>query len=251
MATFLEQLIDLSLRDNEAFTAMMDGHSREITPELAIEAHGIFIEAMKTQQFGYAAKAACTASSLYLALGDRHAGLKHYIYFQQMRYMVASTEEAYQNIREVATGLISMAEEISAFDLAFASATLAANCAYFTGDLQDAPAAKEQWMRLTLGDLILASGYGPRAVRDDLEQFVSLLTGFMEIITTLVPSPDTVLELQLRQLAQAVENFVPEDFRFQIYGDSTKSANSARWLAVLSRRFGNSDVAKRRLELLG
>jgi hypothetical protein len=248
MAPFLDQAINLALQDPTAARAFMDQHSSEITSQLAQEAHDRFLNAAQAQQWSYAMAAASISSSLYLRLGQRYEGLRNYFYLHQTRYLAASSEEEYQDIRETAIQLISYAEEISALDVAFEAATLAANCSYFTADLMRMPAEKERWLRLALNDLILASGYGPHAKGDGLEQFVSLLTGFSENFTQLVPTPDSALQIRLGQLTQAVEQFVPEDFQFQRIGDWNKTVHSARWLAVLSRRFGNSDVARRRLE---
>lgn len=249
MNPILEQLMNVALEDAGAFRVLADRYSQEITPELADEAHAVFMQASQAGQIGFAAAATVTASNLYLRLGNHYQGLRHFILFQQVRYMAASSADLYQDVRQHAAGLIKNAEEIGALDLAFETATLAANCSFFTADLQDTPGGKEAWLRQTLADLITASRYGPQAGRDGLEQFVSLLGGFAESFTTLVPTPDAALEQELRLLTQAVEGFVPVDFQFRIAGDARKSAANARWLAVLSRRFGSSENARRRLEL--
>lgn len=248
MRPLLDQLITLSGSNPQAFATLLNNHTHEITPHLAEEAHERFKQALQGQQAGYAAASAYVASILFSSLKQPYEGLKNYIHYLQVRYMAASTEEAYQAIRDEGTTSIANAELISAFDLAFALGTLVANCGYFASDAQKVSAQKEFWLRLTLNDLVVASGYGPHANRDDLEQFVSLLTGFSEAFTMLVPSPSPSIGLRLRQLTLAVEQVVPIDFKFTMVSDTDKTVASARWLALLSYRYGNATLAKRRLE---
>jgi hypothetical protein len=76
MASFLDQVISLTLQDPDAARALMEKHSSEITPQLAQEAHNRFLDAAEAQQWGYAIAAASTSSSLYFRLGQRYEGLK-------------------------------------------------------------------------------------------------------------------------------------------------------------------------------
>jgi hypothetical protein len=249
VTALLEQLLDLALRDPQAYAALRDSRIDEITPQLASETRQRFKDASREQRPGDAAAAAFVASGLYLVLGQRHESLQNYYDFQQIRYMAANTEEQYRGVREDLLGIVPMAEEIGSLDLAFKAATLAADCSYWASQLPDVSAFKERWLRQTLGDLVVAASYGPNAPSGgESERFVSLLAAFTEAFTTAVPAPDGAAEQQLRELARSIEGFVPIEFEY--IGGPEKTVVDGRLLALLAYRYGNQSVAKKRLEFV-
>jgi hypothetical protein len=250
MTPLLQQLIDSVLDDPDSFDALRNQYREQLTPQLADEARTAYQEAMRAQQGSRALGAAMVASTLYLTVGDRYRGLRCYIDAQQVRFMLADSQEVYQDIRSECTKLVSMADQIAALDLGFDAATIAANCCYFTARLHDDAEQQALWLRQTLDDLNLAAAYGPQGAKGAwLYQYVSLLSAFIEEFTTLVPTPNVAQERQLRQLAQSVEEFVPVGY--SVEGDPERSAAFAKRLALLSYRFGSREVAQQRLARAG
>jgi hypothetical protein len=220
-----------------------------LTPELAGEARAAFVQAAAAGEPDVALAAVIAASMMWLRLGDRQQAAVNYVDWQQLEYMRADTPAEYATAREGLQRAVAMADELGDRDQAFKAGGIAADCSFWASEAATAPGEKDEWLLHAMRDLLALQPSVDIALqpsvdserRADYERFVSLLAAVATRAMSTFWSQPTRTEATdlLRQLAHLADATVPVDFSYQLAGDPSKTAATARVLARLVDEHGD------------
>jgi hypothetical protein len=252
--------------DSAALRRLLDGYPEHEPSDLAARAREIWKEEMGSAgNLDRAMGAAIVANAVYGAVGDEENGLRAGYDFLQSRYMLADDPDAYESVRAQLGRVYARASGLGLTDLAFRTATLAADCTYFAGTGMEEPARRAAVMDVLLADLLTtchALRLCPACRTEvplDFERFVSLVAAGYEVFERALSDLSTAglwlpddaaaqeFTARMRRLAAAVEELVPADFSYERFGDAEKSAETAGTLSRLSREYGSREGARSRL----
>lgn len=225
-------------------------HVNEITPELAIEARDVFDQALDASQTGLARAAIWVATMIHLQLGNRYEALKAMIDFHQHEFMAANTAEAYVAVSESCDSLIPKAKEITALDLVFRAALVAADSAFYAANSSSTEKERQPWLLNAVRQLVVAADNWQSSLGTNwLRKFATLLGATIDEVEQRLWSETEQEEIRVatRRLTAATEESLPAIFEFP--GEPEKTATLARFLARLSYQHGNATVARSRLDV--
>jgi hypothetical protein len=252
--------------DPEGLLGLLADHPEHDPHEVAARAREIWKEeATSGRSADRAQGAALLANALYRALGDEERSLRAGYEFLEIRYALAGDPEAYGSVREQLARLFARASELGIADLGFEAAALAADCTFFALREVEEPDRQARTVDVLLDDLLSTCDALRRCsdcrerVPLSFERFVSLSAATCEAVEVTLSGlgsasallPDGAsregLDARMRRLAAAVEELVPDGFRYALHGAPEKSATTAGTLSRLSQQYGSRERARERL----
>ncbi|MEO8368163.1 MAG: CHAT domain-containing protein [Candidatus Solibacter sp.] len=223
----------------------------KITSGLAAAADVITKDGLSRGQGQLAFAASLFAARAHLQLGQRELALQSMLDQHQVRFMMAEKAGEYAALRKNSLDMAKNADGINRKDLTFAFATVAADSAYFQGQAPDEKSKDE--VRLTaLEDVLFAIPLLQYSTgRMWTERFVSLTGAVVSEATGELHVGQEKYDALLKKIAAATEQRIPADFEFTVpqIGDRIKTIATARELAELSYRYGNSQMGSARLAI--
>jgi hypothetical protein len=226
----------------------VDAHQAEIDAALAAAAKQAFGEAIRAGNAGMALAAGRCATRFFLGLGDRHAALGMQIDIQSLLFMLASTVEEYEGVRDGCRQLLGLARQIAAEDLAARSELVAADACYFAAEAAH-PRDRIVHLRASLEHLVGIMHGGVEHLRPaERDKLVSLLAGATSRARSQLWSDEHGLRALVRALAAAAERHIAPDFEYSL--DPAQATKISLALAQLSLEHGAVAAADARLRAL-
>ena len=219
-------------------------HPQAVTKERAERVSGTARQAMMQGQFETASVLWMVAAGLWMRLQDAERMSRAHLQYLETNYMLASTPEAYAQVRALAHHFSDGLRKAQNRQLAAASDVIAADCAFWASEGTQDEAGAIELRVACLEDLQRAGNDADVIEGGHLERYASLATAIFQTATKTNwgRSQDHAEEL-LVDLAAATERLVPVEYSFS---DAEKTMHVATWLATLSDEYGNPDVAARR-----
>lgn len=239
MDSLIEQLLHAASGKEGHLEQELDKHRQRITPQLGAAARKLFEEAFDARDGNRALAAATVASVIYRRLGDQANEVRNLIDSMQLQFMRAERVEEYSRVRDNSRQLMALADGLPSPPMAFKAAVLAADCAFFASESTTIGPANEDWLVITLRDLVLACDRA-KGVEHNVwfVKFVDLLSTAVDRAMTRFwadAEKDQVAAL-LRHIAAAVEALIPADFKFP--GDAVQTSKIAAVLTQLADEYG-------------
>lgn len=189
----------------------------------------------------------------HLSRNERYEALETFIDYHQVRFMLAETVEAYEEVRTSGIELSSKAELRQANDLAFRAAVLAADSAFFAAQVETDRDARRQWQLNSVEDLVLANRFAAHYTSEVwFARYVSLLSHTASQVASRFYGDEAEEKIKghLKDITSTVERIVPVGFQFHPpVGGLEKTIAAARSLARLSYRYGSAPIASQRLRV--
>lgn len=218
----------------DRLSSALSRHSGDLTYALASAAS----ERVDSVRDPYNLTGWLLAAEIYTRLGDKERAIESYINLGQARYMAADTLDEYRDTRDLALSVIERADSEGLGVLAYYAAVLAADCAYYAGEVSSG-GERFAWRVTALEDIVHAAGrISPGSTGPWFVRFVDLLAVIANLImgaNPAGPDSDRVIEL-LHGAAVAARRLVPETFQFP--GDANQTANIRSTLERLREEYG-------------
>ena len=247
----VEDLIKAVGKSGQALEAWFDQNDQEVTPALGDQAHDVFTEAIHKGDVARAVDAAIAASFVYMRVGQWRKALRSRLDYHQVQFMVVDAAGAYQTIRDDTSSILAKALDAGFDDVAFQSAVLMADCAYFASRSVDEHSKRERFLLLAIEDLETAATHVSSQDKPVwMERFVSLLSATVDDALSWywTDEPRALRDQGLQRLAERVEAVIPVDLRLSVV--SMHEAQVAQALASLSFQFGTPGLGDARMAVV-
>ena len=243
----LRLLVDAT--DPAQFESLFKQHDARMTVEFAQRAGGLWSYALDAKKYGLGQRAAMIAARAFLRNNKRAESIRAFFEYTQFSFLGANTPDEYNDVRNSMRGIGEKAQAIHAADTAFMALTRAAECGFFAVDGEPDFYKQQDWMRLSVSDLVEAGAVMPANAITELPNFFST---FVDVLCALFNKTrervwlnDPQMEGEWwRKLAAVVERSVPVEY--ELPGPENHAKRRA--LAALSEQFGNPEMALKRLE---
>ena len=234
------------------FQAWMKKRSSDFTPPLAAAVEDLSQRAAEAGSLDTARLAAILASMMYRQLDLPQPELRNALMVAQVGFMKAETLAEYDSLRGSLTGMKERALALHLSAEAFQAAVALADAAWFANETPEAKQNRRDSLLPTLADLRQAYTLMPaQPSRLWTEKLVSLTGKVADESQQRITADYDQTQSALKALTPLIEAHIPADFAYTFAqaGDARKTVATARALAALSYRFGNTAMAGARLSL--
>lgn len=240
----LKSALEEVAKGPDAMAAWIDQHPESHEAAFLDEAKRYATAAMQAGQFPAALAANVLVTTIHMHRGDREGALRSKLQEVEVLYMLAETEEAYEQAYDIALSLRRLAGEAGLAVPEFWATTLAADSAYWCSTVVAGDGQRRGWLRKALDLLRRTDPPAREDAAGPWSRFVSGLVATYQTVTGEGWGADQdAVTAELRELATLVERRIPADFAFD---DPQKTAHAAHHLSDLSARFGDRQAAAAR-----
>jgi len=254
MNNLLRKLIEAAIANQQTLELLLKKHANHLSLNMAKQAIQIFKQAVSTGNGEMALAASHVAASIYLYFEKKYEALDCNIAFYHLKFIRASTQEQYREIRVGCQHIISASQEIEAYDLLFRVWTLAAECSFFAYKSEKEHKIADQWLYRAFMDIVAASNAGiqVKQCKNNL-MFPTYVSVLDKIATRVTETFWTGLEkpgvpVLLKQLTSTTEKLIPVDFEFP--NEIEKTTSAAIILSSLSYKYGKPATGNTRLDIV-